>query len=82
MSSEVQFDEDSFSYGRPKPGGQFGGSALTQIGQANYGTAEKGMVAWLMRYGIAKSSNFARGILVAVVIVNIVITFIMIKLFL
>lgn len=46
------------------------------------GGNEPRMIQWLMRKGIVKSSNSAQIVLVGLVIVNIIITFAVIKYFL
>jgi hypothetical protein len=80
MSSGVEFEEDSFSY-KPKPrlsGGPAGSSPGVPASVGN----EPKMVQWLMRHGIAKSGTSAQVILIIVVIINIIITYVVIKYFL
>ncbi|MDE1975226.1 MAG: hypothetical protein KGI49_01810 [Patescibacteria group bacterium] len=80
MSGGVEFDEDRASYGglkRPNFAGQAGG-----YGDSSAGPDGSGMVGWLKRHGLAGSSSAAQGILIAVVIINIIITYIVVKYFL
>ena len=87
MSNGVEFEEDQFGYGR-KPfnqGGQVSqGVPVSNTQFANYGSAraEPKMTQWLMRHGFVKSPKGAQVILIAVVIINIIITFVVIKFFL
>ncbi len=83
MSSGVEFDEDSLKYAR-RPvatGGFQSGQQYSFPGQPVGGNEPK-MVQWLMRKGIVKSPNAAQAILIGLVIVNIIITFVVIKYFL
>ncbi len=74
MSTGVEFDEDKFRYANPqRPGGMnMGGSS----------GARSSMNAWLMKHGLAKSDKSAQAILVAVVVINAIITFVVFKYFL
>jgi hypothetical protein len=76
MSSGVEFDEDKIIYRRPAPGGS------PSIGGGNPGRPSSGMAAWLIRKGWAKSNNSAQILLVVIVLINIIITYILIKYFL
>jgi hypothetical protein len=80
MSSGVEFDEDKFSYARPTPaqGSPVGvpNAAYTSPVASN----TRGMHGWLMRHGV-KSAAGAQVVLIAVVILNIVVTFVVIKFF-
>ncbi len=87
MSSGVEFDEDSFNYGRPqqpKPGsysssGSSYGAGPIASGLPFSARNEPAMVRWLMKHHIAKTAATAQGILIGLVIVNIIVTFIVIK---
>ncbi len=80
MSSGVEFDEDKFSYGTPRP------SSSSMPGVNNYGkpvyansNVPSGMAGWLVRKGLVKSPNVAQVVLVVIVIVNALITLAIIK---
>lgn len=86
MSSGVEFDEDSFGYGtrQRSSGGSAGtpGTAFPGAGRdagGGSGSNEPKMVQWLMARGWAKSPAVAQGMLVAFIIINLIITFIVIK---
>ncbi|MEN9912998.1 MAG: hypothetical protein RLY66_406 [Candidatus Parcubacteria bacterium] len=84
MSSGVEFDEDSLKYARHIPAA--GGFQQTQQqysfpGQQMGGNEPK-MIQWLMKKGIVKSPNMGQAILIGMVIINIIITFVVIKYFL
>jgi hypothetical protein len=68
----VEFDEDKFQYGRTgvRPGMQ-----NMQSG------AQSGMSLWLIKKGIVKSDTGAQVVLVAIVIINILIVFLVFKYF-
>lgn len=82
MSEGIEFEEDNF--GRPSTGahiGAYGGSpGLSAQGFSIPSNTPK-MTAWLMKKGIAKSEKSATGVLLIVVAINIIITFIIFKLF-
>ena len=80
MGSGVEFDEDSFSYSKPNPNNSApsGYTPTSQMSQYSSQNNVRGMAGWLMRHGLAKSANGAQYILVAVIIVNIIITFMVI----
>jgi hypothetical protein len=87
MSSGVEFDEDSFSYSaKPRVPGSVQGSQPNDYGGVpGYNTSNSnphGMAGFLIRHGLAKSNNSAQIVLVAVVVLNIIITFIVIRYFL
>jgi len=85
MSSGVEFEEDSFSYKKPGQQGQpsFGRASPGGYGGPGFGAQnEPGMVRFLMRHGLAKSPAVAQGILIGVVIVDLIITYIIVKYFL
>jgi len=76
MSEDVQFDTDiqnNALYARPRysPG----------INIAQDASAIPGMAGWLIRHGWAKTIAAAQGIMIGLVVVNIIITFIVIKYF-
>jgi hypothetical protein len=82
MSSGVEFDEDNLKYARrPTAGGFQQGQPSAFPGQ-QMGGNEPRMVQWLMSKGIVKSSNSAQIVLVGLVVVNIIITFAVIRYFL
>lgn len=88
MSSGVEFDEDKFNYApKPQQSASAGPGAFqaprssTQIRYPDAGK-QPSMVRFLMRHGLAKSAQTAQIYLVAIVIINIIITFIVIKFFL
>ena len=74
MSDDVQFDTDTQNNAmyRPRPVAGFG----QQVSSAS------GMTGWLMRHGWAKTPAAAQGIMVVIIIIDIIITFIVIKYFL
>jgi hypothetical protein len=78
-SNGVQFDEDSFSYNRSTTSPGVNRAPVGNYNQPIPGGSERGMAGWLMRHGIAKSNNLAQGILIAIVIVNVIITYVVIK---
>ena len=75
MASGVEFDEDNMGFRRPVPGGGFSMNK-------GYQSQQTGMSGWLMRKGWVKSNSGAQMVLIAVVVVNAVITYIIIKFFL
>jgi hypothetical protein len=79
--SDVQFDEDNFSFKKPTNTQTSIGGVQTQ----NYGAPQvpdntPRMSRWLMNHGV-KSSNAAQIVLIVVVIINIIVTIIMVKFF-
>lgn len=80
MSSGVEFDEDALKYApRPNMHTSSGSYSVNQYGTPS---TEPRMVQWLMKKGIVKSPATAQVVLIALVVVNIVVTFIIIKYFL
>jgi len=75
MSNEVQFDTDTQNDAIRRPVGSVAG-----FGQPMSDAA--GMAGWLVRHGFAKTSTGAQGIMIAVVAVDIIATFVVIKYFL
>lgn len=69
----VEFDEDKFQYG---PAGVRPGMQNIQSG------AQSGMAFWLIKKGIVKSNNGAQVILIAIVLINLLIVFLVFKYFL
>ena len=70
MSSEgIQFDEDNLS----------NQSRRTQqsIGGAN--SSQSGLIGWMISHGIAKSPAMAQGILLALVIVFVLLTYLIVR---
>jgi len=73
MSDQVQFDTDMQTDALHRPGPAPGfGQAVPE---------ESGMAGWLMRHRLAKSSRSAQGMLVAVIVVDLIATFVVIKYF-
>lgn len=73
MSDEVQFDMDTQNTpSRRAPAAGFGQTV----------SSAHGMTGWLMRHGIAKTPAAAQGIMVAIILVDIIAIFIVIKYFL
>jgi len=60
---------------RPAPGGGY----TTNRG---YPSQQGGIAGWLIKKGWAKSNSSAQMIMIAIVVVNIIITYILIKFFL
>ena len=73
MSEDVQFDEDNYKYGRPQSRGGFPGQSSSPD--------QSGMVGWLIKKGIAKSTTSAEVILVVVFIIDLVIAYALYKYF-
>ncbi|MDR3558564.1 MAG: hypothetical protein P4L61_03465 [Candidatus Pacebacteria bacterium] len=73
MSDEVQFDTDMQTNAMRRP------NAAAGFGQ--HVSDSSGMTGWLVRHGWAKSSQSAQIILIAVVVLDIIATFIVIKYF-
>lgn len=78
MSNGVEFDTDNSSRFVPRSGGISGSSMPGNF--APTGNEPK-MVKWLMKKGIVKSPRIGQAILVAVVIINIIVTFVVINYF-
>ncbi|MEK7646677.1 MAG: hypothetical protein AAB381_03230 [Patescibacteria group bacterium] len=79
MASGIEFDEDKFNYSsKPQPNG-VGGPAV-QSGYAPRGAG--GIVGWLISKGWAKNEASANIILLVLVVINIIITILVIRLFL
>jgi hypothetical protein len=89
MSSGVEFDEDRLSYGvKPRPdapnapaGNLSSADAYAASRYANAGSQPK-MIGWLLRHGLAKSPQTAQIYLIAIVVINVIITYVIIKYFL
>lgn len=81
MASGVEFDEDKFSYGRPRPTGSMPATGGSAYPQTSYGSGERipGLTGWLVRHHLAKSENSAQYVMVGIIIINIIITFLVIK---
>lgn len=72
MSSGVEFDDDNFGQTRS----QFQGGQNYYKGiQNNYSGEERGMIGWLIRKNIVKSSKGAEAILIVFSILNLIIMF-------
>ncbi len=85
MASGVQFEEDSFSFDKPpsassKATGGFEAPPNLGYGRPQLPSNTPKMAQWLMKHGI-KSSRAAQAVLIVVVIINIIITFVVIKFF-
>lgn len=83
MSNGVEFEEDSFRLNKPNTfaaGGNSAGSysAPSNFGQYSNTSDRKGMAGWLMRKGVTKSSGTAQGLLIAVIIFNLVVAYLVI----
>lgn len=79
MASGIEFDEDKFNYSsKPQPNSAGGVNMQGRYPQREAG----GIVGWLIRKGWAKSETSANMILLVVVVINIVITIVVVKLFL
>jgi hypothetical protein len=74
MSDNVQFDTDTQNNDMYRPGPTAGFGQMT--------SETSGMVGWLMRHGWAKTPAAAQGIMIAIIVIDIVVTFILIKYFL
>lgn len=74
MSDNVQFDTDTQNNAIRRP------APIAGFGQTT--SEASGMAGWLMRHGWAKTPAVAQGIMVAIIIIDIIITFIVIKYFL
>lgn len=81
MSSGVEFEEDKFSYTprKPSPGGFSVSPPITATGTSTINHNDPKMVQWLMKKGFATSPGAAQGILIAVIIINALITYFVIS---
>ena len=86
MVTGVEFDEDKMDYSgfrsarRPDSGGT---SSVPYPNMApRYPVRASGMPGWLIAHGWVKSEGAAQGVLIAIVIANIIITYIVVKYFL
>ena len=82
MASGVEFEEDKFTFGKPAGNTVSAPSGMPNLG---YGRPQlpsntPKMAQWLMKHGI-KSSASAQAILIALVIFNIIVTFVVVKFF-
>lgn len=72
MTTGVEFEEDKSSYGgRPRVAPSSGMSGPTG--------EERGMIGWLIRHGMAKSSSAAQIVLIGILILNIVLIFLVVR---
>lgn len=78
-SSGVEFDEDKLKYA---PRTASSGRSYAPMNQYGTPSTDPRMVRWLIRKGIVKSPAAAQVILITLVIINLVITFVVIKYFL
>ncbi|GEM_PF-1360261 len=87
MSSNVQFDEDSFSYGNSstqsaRPVHSTNSGPSNPSSNVSYSPVDKNapkMSQFLMRHGLAKSDTVAQLILVAIVIINAAVAYYIFK---
>jgi hypothetical protein len=78
MSEGIEFDEDKLKYApRPNAHASLGSYSAGQYGVPN--TNEPRMIQWLMKKGIITSPAAGQVVLIAFVIINIIITFVVIK---
>jgi hypothetical protein len=82
MTTGVEFEEDKLSYGNPSRSRPSGAPTFSGYHQTIPADNEPRMIRWLMKKGIVKSTHMAQGLLVALVIINIIITYVVIKYFL
>ena len=77
----VEFDGDEVNKygGRTPPPSSPNAVPPAAGGRTFYPGEARGMAGWLMRHRWAKSESSAQGILLAIVILNIVVTFIIVK---
>lgn len=73
----VEFEEDSFGYNKKPRYGNLSGGGNSNLSVG--GGKEPKMVNFLMRHGIVKSSRTGQYILIAIVIVNTIIAYIMFR---
>lgn len=80
MSNGVEFDVDKVEYSSRRSSPRVN---IPSNFDGNFGSnsAEPKMSRWLMGKGLVKSPQSAQKILIAVVIINIIITFIIVKYF-
>lgn len=78
-SSGVEFDEDKLKYA---PRATASGGVYTPLNQYGTPSTDPRMVRWMIKKGIVKSPAAAQMILITLVIINLIITFIVIKYFL
>jgi hypothetical protein len=76
MSNGVEFDEDKYGLA-----GQMSAQQRFASPQAGGGSAQSKMAAWLIKKGIVQSETGAQAVLLVIVIINIAITFFVIKYF-
>jgi hypothetical protein len=87
MSSGVEFDEDKFSYGvkpQSSAGKTSGGfSTPNAYAPASYANdaSQPRMVRFMIKHGLAKTPKVAQAYLVALVIIDFIAAFILIKYF-
>jgi hypothetical protein len=80
MVTGVEFDEDKFSYAPTRQNKAPGASgAPDRYNKLQYSSRASGLSGWLISHGWAKSEKAAQGILLAIVVINIIITYIVVK---
>jgi hypothetical protein len=80
MSSGVEFEEDKFSFNKTTPTASTPGVPNMGYGRPQIPSNTPKMAQWLMKHGI-KSSHAAQVVLVVIVIINIIISFIVVNMF-
>lgn len=95
--SEVQFEEDQFGIKKPAQsasapsspapnfaGATFSGGAFVPGAQnvPQFGSSEPKFNQWLIRHGLAKSGKSANTVLVAVIVINMIVTAVLLYFFL
>lgn len=80
MVTGVEFDEDNFSYKPAQQKAPGMAPAPASYNNMQYASSRpSGIAGWLISHGWAKSEKSAQGMLIGVVVINIIITYIVIK---
>ena len=86
MVTGVEFDEDKVDYGGFRSAGRPASGGTSSVSSPNmaprYSVHASGMAGWLIAHGWVKSEGAAQGLLLALVVANIIITYVVIKYFL
>lgn len=77
MSSGVEFEEDKMGYAVKRQ--QFSNSQPTFVGGVGINNSDPKMIQWLMRKGIVKSSGAGQVVLIVILLLNVIITYFIIK---
>ena len=72
----IEFDEDKYGL-KPNAGNSSG--TLNTVYSPAPAKKQPSMIAWLIKHGLAKSTNSANAILLVIVAINIVISIIIIR---